>query len=328
MNHFVRSACFALPLMLVAAAAAPAGAADGDDSVGVVVDGEGTLLPILLTSAENWLRVHGYPLVSSPIDTEGTTTLLDCLVVDTPGCAKAVVQKQSKSYAVVHLRASVKAGSDVLRRTVELRGTWITKGSAAPYSLSKICTSCGNESLRTTAEKLLEALAAAASNRGRIDVKSTPDGATVTAGKQVLGKTPIDYTLPLGNHSVYIQKDGWIPQRHALSVVRGKTAPLSVDLAQPGKPSKLLPLTLIAAGAAAAITGGILFVLDEDQPNDLGQQKPTYRNTGVAGVATGTVGLAIAATGVILLLRLPEREPMPVVSILPSGGAIGWTGRF
>src|SRR5262249_52867297 len=43
---------------------------------------------------------------------------------------------------------------------------------------------------------------------GTATINSRPDGLVVTIDDEVRGRTPIRVTLPLGNHTVHIQKDG------------------------------------------------------------------------------------------------------------------------
>lgn len=329
MTHSSRRLCLALTLAFVtlgALAAPPARASDG--SVGVVVDGEGTVLPQLVSHLENWLRTRGYDLVASPLQPEQISTLIDCVVVADTGCASKVVLKHSRSASVVLVRITVKAGSDALDRTVELRGYWLAKGADA-FSVNQTCARCTDELFRTTASKLIEALAASASTRGRVQITSTPSGAKVTVDNKPLGETPIDYSLPFGNHSIYIQLDGWIPQRRPLAVQRGVPAALEVTLEQPRTHSKLLPISLIVAGGLAIAGGATLFALDEDKSPPEGRQEKDYFDSALGGVALGAAGVAAAGVGIFLYIHTAKKDGMPTVSLLPSGGgAVGWIGSF
>lgn len=86
------------------------------------------------------------------------------------------------------------------------------------------------------------------------------------------------------------------------SLLGGATAaPLPMA---PREPSgrRLAPWALLGAGGAALATAAVLLALDQDAVED-GVTRPTYRDTGVAAAGAAAVGVALAATGAIWLLR-------------------------
>jgi hypothetical protein len=86
------------------------------------------------------------------------------------------------------------------------------------------------------------------------------------------------------------------------------------------------PKVLVIGGLAALGTGIGLVVMDED-PDPVGTQQPTYRDTAPAGVALGVLGLAAVGLGLVFWTG-PDRSGRPAVSIDSHGASIGWSGSF
>ena len=132
------------------------------------------------------------------------------------------------------------------------------------------------------------------------------------------------------------------------SLVLGSGIYLWVREARSGS---VLSAALIGAGASALLSGGALFLTDEDLHNDRQRfHRPTYRDTAGLGLAVGVTGIAMTSVGLWLLrqegktrepssigsLRTPKppgtaarrTAPTPIVSIGPSHAVLGWTGSF
>jgi hypothetical protein len=91
--------------------------------------------------------------------------------------------------------------------------------------------------------------------------------------------------------------------------------------------SLTLPLGLMTAGAVAVCAGAVLIAMNQDPPPKTGEQPPSYRTTMTGGAVLTAVGLAAAGTGVYLWLH-ERASSAPVAAVGPSGGYIGWAGRF
>jgi hypothetical protein len=90
--------------------------------------------------------------------------------------------------------------------------------------------------------------------------------------------------------------------------------------------TRLLPYGLIGVGGLALASGLVMLAIDED-PEPVGMQEPTYRDTATGGAIVGMLGAA--ALGVGCYLWLSERSSStPVAAVTRDGGVIGWAGRF
>ena len=129
------------------------------DDIGVVVTGEATLQPQLSAGVESWLRDHGHGVTPSPLVPEATNKLIDCFVIEDLGCARGVVEGQSKSPAVVFARVDVSPRQDGTR-DFTLVVYWIAKGHD-PVAERRTCSECTEPGMRETLGTVLAALVAA-----------------------------------------------------------------------------------------------------------------------------------------------------------------------
>jgi hypothetical protein len=312
-----------LAAAILALAAVPARA---DGGVGVVVTGEATMQPQLVAHLETWLRTHGHDLVSAPLPPDAINALIDCMVIEDQACARRVVEKRSKSKAVVFAQVNVTAGATAIDHTVTLTAHWLDKGKDA-LAERRECKRCTDTTMRSSADEMMMALTGASLDRGVLKLTSTPPGAKVIIGGKTVGETPLEYSLPSGDHDVVLKLAGRRSETRSVAIKKGKTRTVDVELAVgPPPPSRTLGYAVLAGGAALAIAGGVLIKIDEDVPTD-----PTiqyYRDTAPAGVALAVSGAVVIGVGVYLLARPPGRSSAPVVGLVPGGSVIGWTGRF
>lgn len=125
--------------------------------VGVVVTGEATLQPQLLSHLESWLQRHGHQVKSSALDPDAINTLIDCFVVADLNCAKAVIENRSKADAVVYARVEVAPAVDGLR-DISLVGYWMQKGHET-MAERRTCHHCTEKQMHGIADDLMLALA-------------------------------------------------------------------------------------------------------------------------------------------------------------------------
>lgn len=93
-----------------------------------------------------------------------------------------------------------------------------------------------------------------------------------------------------------------------------------------GTRRSLLPYGLVGAGALAFAGGIVMIAIDED-PDPVGMQRPTYRDTAMAGTVLAGVGAAALGVGLYLWFTdTPSSQPVAAVS--PDGAVVGWAGRF
>jgi hypothetical protein len=159
-------------------------AATARADVGVVVTGEATMQPQLAAQLESWLKNRGHQLAPSALDPDAINTLIDCFVIEDLGCARGVVEKRAKSQAIVFARVEVTPNEKDGTRDIALVGYWLQKGHDA-IAERRVCSHCTEQSLTTTSEDLMAALAA------------EPPTASVQAAPQVDEGRPPSKTLPL-----------------------------------------------------------------------------------------------------------------------------------
>lgn len=330
---------FALALLCSFGVLGGVAASTARADVGVVVTGEATMQPQLAAQLEMWLRAHGHELVSAPLPPEAINTLIDCFVIEDQGCASKVVEKRSKSSAVVFAQVSVTSGATALDRTVTLTAYWLDKGKEAT-SERRYCERCTDASLRDTADELMATLAGAGAgaNRGHIKLTSDPPGARVVLAGKVLGATPLEYSLPVGEHQLVIELEGYGSETRRVAVQKGQIEAIQVTLSRPASagPWRKPALGMLAGGGGLLLLGGILIAIDQDYELT-GPQQPTYRDTATGGTVAALIGAAVLGAGAYLYLRPPGRNTTtttttpssaPAVSFIPGGGVIGWSGRF
>jgi hypothetical protein len=106
------------------------------------------------------------------------------------------------------------------------------------------------------------------------------------------------------------------------------TTPVAVAPEQPAETSpipKWAPLGLMAVGAVAIVSGGVMILIDEDA-NPNGKQEPNLRQTATGGVVLGVAGIAAAGVGYFLWRK--QKRSAPVAAVSSDGGYVGWAGRF
>jgi hypothetical protein len=159
--------------------------------------------------------------------------------------------------------------------------------SHEPIGERRICLKCTDEKLHATLDEVMLAL-----------VHSPPLPAAAAAAEP--------------------------PPQETAPAEEASPAPAPVDEARPR--TSFVPLGLVAAGGVALVAGGVLVAIDQD-PDPVGPQERTYRNTATAGVVIGFAGAAAVAAGVYLWMQDHEHGA-PVAAVTHDTAVVGWTGRF
>jgi hypothetical protein len=168
--------------------------------------------------------------------------------------------------------------------------------------------------------------------------------ALIASGTVYVASEADDFTQPTYND----KRSPAVKTMVGSSLVLGAGIYLWVREARSGS---VLSSVFLGAGASAILSGGALFLTDEDlhHQRDL-YHRPTYRDTAGVGLAVGAAGVAMTGVGLWLLrreskarepsllssLRTPKRSdtadrsaaPTPVVSVGPSYAVLGWAGSF
>ena len=137
-------------------------------------------------------------------------------------------------------------------------------------------------------------------------LRASPGDASSEPGLRALARFLADGTVAAG-----------------VRVVR-ETDVLAGPAPQPGPRSRFASRLLVAAGAAAVITGSLLYAIDQDPGAD---GPHLVRNTAPAGIAVGSVGIAAMSVG-LWLWTARRAGSSPLLAIGSSGGFIGWTGEL
>ncbi|HET9622648.1 MAG TPA: PEGA domain-containing protein [Kofleriaceae bacterium] len=325
-------------LPILASAAVFAGAllasspARAGSDVGVIVTGEGTLQPQLAAQIESWLSQHGHTLVPSPLPPDAIATLTDCFVLDNQACARDLVDKRSKSSSMVFAKIDIKA-NPTSGRDITLTVYWFDKGHAA-VAERKTCERCVDQTLRTTADEIMKKLVGGG-DVGHVKLSSNPPGARIVIDGQAIGVTPLDWDLPPGPHKIQMDKAGLKTVSRDITVASNKSDAVGMVLLPAGapgsdpasdQPSRLLPITALAAGGALILTGAILIAVDQD-PDPKGDR--TYRDSAPAGAALLAGGVVVGAIGTYLMwFRSPKASSTPVAAVTGDSAYVGWAGRF
>lgn len=310
----------AIAVLLALAAPARAGR-----EVGIVVTGESWMQPQLAAQIETWLSQHGHNPVASAMAPEAVAALNDCFVMGDQGCARGVVEKAARAPSVLYARVDARSnGSDAPDLT--LTAYFFDRGHDA-IGEKTTCQRCTDQSLRTTADAILQKLVGGG-ELGHVSLKSAPPGARITIDGTAIGVTPLDWDLPPGKHTIQMDLLGRKSAVRDHVVVSNKTDLVVMTLPpdeRVGRRSRTIPLTMVVVGGAAVVTGAALIAFS---PGPDPKQR-YYRRTWPPGIAVTAGGAVLGAVGAYLLwFRSPHTASTPVASFTSDSAYIGWLGRF
>jgi hypothetical protein len=109
-----------------------------------------------------------------------------------------------------------------------------------------------------------------------------------------------------------------------LDALAGKQPALPVTVVI--KPSKLWPSVLLGTGVVTLATGGVFLYYGLGISG--ADEKYVYPPSTPIGLALAAVGAGATIGGIILLKQAGSSTSGPVASVSPSGGFVGWAGRF
>jgi hypothetical protein len=311
-----------LAVAVVLALTAPVRA---EHNVGVVVTGESWMQSQLAAQIASWLSQHGHTPVASDLAPETQAALNDCLVMDDQTCARGVVEKAVRASSVLYARIDAhNNGSDAPDLT--LTAYFFDRGHAA-IGEKTTCQHCTDQSLRSTADEILQKLVGGG-EPGHVTLKSAPPGARITIDGTAIGITPLDWDLPPGKHTIQMDLPGRKSGLRDHVVVSNKTDLIVMtltpdDRAEPR--SRTIPLAMTIVGGAAVVTGAALIAFS---PGPTANQR-YYTRTWPPGIAVTAGGAVLAGAGAYLLwFRSPQTASTPVASFTGDTAYVGWLGRF
>jgi hypothetical protein len=308
----------ALVVLIVVATAATARA---DDEIGVVVVGDVAMQPSVASYLEHWLKTHGHKTKTSPLSTDATNTIVNCLVIDDSKCARNVVEARSKAATVVFARVDVAKGE----HNVTFNLYWFVKGHEG-IGERRVCEKCTEDSWHGIADAMMSALAGSSqSEQGRVKIASRPSGMIVLLDNVQIGVTPLERDVPVGHHRIELTHAGRSVGRRQVDVTAGETENVDIKVDVDTGSSRLGPAILLGAGIVGLGTGSVfLYYGSIGGPN----AKYTFNDSTPVGIGILAVGLGATIGGTILLAQSGHSGSTPIASIGPGGGYVGWLTRF
>jgi hypothetical protein len=229
--------------------------------------------------------------------------------------------------------ASAAEATHVLRTIVEVDGSdydielVISDASGmAVATATDTCDTCGLAEVGSVVTDVTNAvrrkLEAEVTPPPKLVVRSKPAGATVKLDGEAIGTTPLEATVPAGEHDITIEKNGYIVSRQRAAFVDGVRESMNVTLAAvasaqqttdtsgppPGRPLRIagwttagLGLGAVGAGIALIVIDGKEITSDCDADNvDLDGDCRWRYGTMTGGAVAAGVGAAALAAGITL----------------------------
>jgi hypothetical protein len=204
------------------------------------------------------------------------------------------------------------------------------------------CEICGvaevGEKMSLAASTLRARLEALARSPARFVIRTQPSGAQVWIDGKAVGTTPLDLSLPAGERTMKIERDGFKPLERTFSVTRGVDEALDLDLVQLPTKFPFQTAGWIAVGTGAALAAGGIYLLRLNggevscsvvERDMFGNCPRVYRTTAAGASLLGASAIVATLGGVWLYLAQPASGGLlsgERVSL--SGWSVGASGRF
>ena len=310
-------------LLVVLAALLGSRLAVASPGVGVVVAGEPTLQDKVRARVETWIQQHGFAVVDKPLSADAQKTLTNCFVIEDTGCARSVVEHQSKADYLVFVRVDLASDN-----TIALAGYWFVKDRdavAIKHECNKCVTTELNKNVFVTMKLLHDATGLA---KGRFRIAKPPGVVVMLDGANV-GATPLEADVPPGKHTVALVRGDRELGRTVVELKTGDVVDVDVPITDEGAEHHVgvLPKLLVFTGAAAVVVGGVFLYYGQKNGPDDPLVYPDATKQGA--IITGVGGVALI-TGLVLWWRASSGASSngPTAQLVPGGTIVGWTGRF
>lgn len=319
-------------LIIVAAGLGAATTAAAADSGAVVVYGTAKShdREVVAAAVTRTVRQASWTVESSPFTQKDTEDIVACLALDRPWPCVAPIATAKRIGRVVVVQV------DPDGRSVVVIGQVLLQSTAVPSIERRFCDPCSDQTLDQSAQELtsvlLERTIARAGNTA-IEIHTVPQGASITIDATATGTSDTTIRVSPGPHQVQIQRSGYRPYSESVVVAEGQTFKLSAKLvaSEPAvivrhddRPSRLTPVLVGGAGAAALI-GGSVYSLTRGAPKSIDQPKYVYSGPALVVAAAGGAALGL---GLYLWFHHPQSRSAPVASLVSHGGIVGWTRSF
>jgi len=311
--------------LVLALLALTAGTARADQTA-VVVGGEPSKTATVVGAIAPWLESRGATVSLDTLAPTQAAALVACFLADDEPCAKAIVAAADVD-RLVFVMVDVQHADAA--ENITLTSWLFDRAGTVTAAERRFCDACKLGPLATSAAELVAALAGEAATA--VTITSSPAGATVTIDGKPAGTTPLTLTLAPGDHELVFALAGHRSKTATLAV-GAEPAELTVDLVASGgpgdePPSRLLPWTLVIAGAAAVATGGVLFAIDEDE-DSIPDNQAQYWQTALPGAVTIGVGAAALIGGILWLRSSKPSDSGLHATVSANHLSLGWASTF
>ena len=305
----------------------------------------------------------GWRLAQRTFTPQQAEELVKCLPAEQPWpcLTKSVRDTAVRRLAVLSLESQPTAdGTPMTVVTVQIASA---DQQDITYGGRRYCQPCSPDSLsKLTTAAAGEVLERMYLNSGKtfLQVKSRPLGAIVSVDGKRMGVTDVAVPILPGPHRVEVAHPQYVAQTRTIEAEEGKTALIDVVFAKKlaegtiggvrpegaarqvdrlpsPRPSRLLPISLLAGGALLAAGGAAALLADEDaiaeSPNPKDPQSQSYRNTAPLGIGLIAAGAAVIGSGGWLWWRgsasaRRQRSPSAALIVHPGGAAVSLSSFF
>ena len=280
------------------------------------------------------IQVQGRKIVSTSFNAKDAALIKECLSNIAPWtCMKTVVASKGIDQLVI---GSVDTGTSPATR---LSGCLVVPDLDFAIAEERQCDPCTDDALTSLARDLTQVqLRRLAVVRGhtQIALHTTPRGAAITFDGETQGTSDTVLATFPGPHTIRVELDDHQVETRTVEALDGKTVEVNVTMRPKDdpkpirppspRPSRLVPILLGSASAAAVITGGVLIAVNDPHGPDDEQRYPTYYATRTPGIITAVSGVTAIAVS-IYLWRRQSRSAVTAVP-LTHGAAVSWNASF
>ncbi len=276
----------------------------------------------------NRVRDAAWSVVARPFSQAEVNAIVACLADDRPWpcIAPTAASRGVQRLLIAHVdRASA-------RTQLTIKAQLLVAGNEVPAINEAFCDTCDDNRLRETASRMAGQLLEDTDLRTKesvLEVQTVPSGAVVTLDGEKVGVTALRHRAHPGQHTVLVQRTGYLPETRTVTLAAGQATRLVIELrpTATGRDPRIVPGIVIGTGLAAVVGGSIVSFTAEDSPEGQ-KQKYVYSAPGI-GVAIG--GAVVIGAGVYLWLRASRQfngRAAPTVATVPGGAVAGWATTF
>jgi hypothetical protein len=138
-----------------------------DRTVGVVVQGGGSLRLRVEEHVTERLRREGYTANDEPLSNDALNTIANCFIIEDLGCANGVFEARSRTLRLVFARIDDSSGATTLDFT------WFSKGRE-PVTVKRTCSECAR-TWQSHTDELITTLSAQAEMPVVIEPEADPE---------------------------------------------------------------------------------------------------------------------------------------------------------